>query len=192
MTGAIIAGYIIGSIPTAALIARARGVDLLRHGSRTANTSNAFRVGGRRVGLLIIGTDVVLGAAAGVAGQILSGDAGAAAAASTALLGHIASPWLRFTGGRGIAVACGASLVVFPLGALAAIAVSAIFYQLLRLSRSVVVGLLVFGVAAVVWASAEWPNLWGISTDDTLVWYAIAVLAITGPKVFAWSLPSRG
>ena len=40
--GALVAGYLLGSIPFASLAARYRGVDIFNMGSRTAETANLF------------------------------------------------------------------------------------------------------------------------------------------------------
>ena len=33
-----------------------------------------------------------------------------------------------------------------------------------------------------LWASNHWSTQWGIFPDDTLVWYAIGIVALTAPK----------
>jgi acyl phosphate:glycerol-3-phosphate acyltransferase len=125
------------------VLGRARGVDIRQHGSRNIGATNVGRVLGRRLGLLCLFLDALKGAgpvlAAGWAAGILgrrpySADAAAMistvdlwwwiAVAAATVLGHCASIYLRFKGGKGVATSFGAiaamwNVLTFPaLGAL--------------------------------------------------------------------------
>jgi glycerol-3-phosphate acyltransferase PlsY len=68
--------------------------------------------------------DVSKGAAAVLIAQSITGTAAATAAAGVAaIVGHIYPVWLRFHGGKGVAVAAGVFGVLTPLATLAALAV---------------------------------------------------------------------
>jgi glycerol-3-phosphate acyltransferase PlsY len=97
-------------------------------GSGNIGATNAWRAGGRAVGLLTLLLDAAK--AAGPAGAALllappgDGTVASLAAATGAVVGHCFSLFLRFTGGKGVATILGALAVVgWPWG-LAAFAVA--------------------------------------------------------------------
>lgn len=108
------ASFLIGSIPTAYLMMRRRGLDLRREGSGNIGALNAFEVSrSRSIGIAVLGLDLLKGALPVLVVQwVLHGDY---VLAVTALLGtvigHNYSPWIGFKGGRGLASAAGGTLV---------------------------------------------------------------------------------
>lgn len=118
-----ISSYWLGGISPAAWIARVRGFDLLRLGSGNLGATNAGRVMGVRIGLVVAGLDVLKGAAPTLlATHYVSQSAGFVAGVCV-VLGHVLSPYLKFKGGKGVATALGAIsansavwlLVIIPL-----------------------------------------------------------------------------
>ena len=67
-TTAAVIGFLIGTIPTATMIARRLGVDLLGGGSKNPGANNALRLGGRRLGAIVLGIEIAKGAAAFIIG----------------------------------------------------------------------------------------------------------------------------
>ena len=123
----IVAAYVLGSIPFGVLIARSKGVDITSHGSGNIGATNVGRVLGRRFGLVCFALDMAKGAAPVLAAGAWHGDLGSPATqiesvdmwlwlavAAAALIGHMASIFLRFRGGKGVATAFGALLAVWP------------------------------------------------------------------------------
>jgi glycerol-3-phosphate acyltransferase PlsY len=132
--------YLSGSVPYGLVLARAvAGVDVRRVGSGNIGATNAARVGGRRLGVLVLLLDVlkavlplllaraVLDGAPGREGWIT-------AVALAAFLGHLFPVWLRFRGGKGVATGLGVFLVLAPWAALGGAAAYAIVYGLTRTS----------------------------------------------------------
>jgi glycerol-3-phosphate acyltransferase PlsY len=107
--------YLLGTFPSAALVARARGHDIHREGSGNPGASNTFRVLGWKAGLLVLVLDIGKGAAAAGAGLALDGHRGAFVLGVAAVVGHVFPITRRFKGGRGVATAAGVLAVVFPL-----------------------------------------------------------------------------
>jgi glycerol-3-phosphate acyltransferase PlsY len=107
--------YLLGTFPSAAIVARARGHDILHEGSGNPGASNTFRVLGWKAGLLVLILDIGKGAAAAGAGLALDGHAGAFTLGVAAVVGHVFPITRHFRGGRGVATAAGAMVVVFPL-----------------------------------------------------------------------------
>ena len=118
---AVVAAYLVGSIPTAYLVGKYIGdTDLTEVGSKNIGASNAYsQLGSRWAGFVVIVdvlikgslpimivSDAVLGLGLGV--QVAVGIA--------SVVGHDWSIFLRFRGGRGIATTEGAIVVLsFPL-----------------------------------------------------------------------------
>jgi glycerol-3-phosphate acyltransferase PlsY len=127
---ALLAAYLLGSVSFAYLLVRTlKGVDLRSAGSGNLGATNAGRVLGRGLGLLILVLDLGKGllpvlVARGplddplVFGGSLPLSVGMGAAA---FLGHCYPCWLRFRGGKGVATAAGAILGLAPLAALIAL-----------------------------------------------------------------------
>lgn len=109
------AAYLLGTFPTATLVARARGRDVDREGSGNPGASNVTRLLGWRAGLLVFVADGAKGAIPAAVGLALDGRRGAFVLGAAALLGHIFPVTRRFRGGRGVATATGVSLVIFPI-----------------------------------------------------------------------------
>lgn len=140
----LIAAYLLGNISPATLIARARGIDIKTAGSGNAGTTNAARVLGGRAAVATLVIDIGKGALAVLLGRLLGGELLAMAAVLPVMLGHIWPVFLRFRGGKGVATAFGALVMLCPavgLGDLALVAIG------LLISRRMSVGSLV-GYAA--------------------------------------------
>jgi glycerol-3-phosphate acyltransferase PlsY len=115
----LVAGYLLGSIPFAFLLARRlRGIDLRRTGSGNVGATNVMRIAGPGTAIAVVMLDVVKGAAVVLlAGRAAPGVLAPAAAGVAAILGHIYPVWLRFRGGKGVATAFGVFGVLAPVGA---------------------------------------------------------------------------
>ncbi len=111
-------GYVLGSIPMAHLIVRrARGIDIRNAGSGNVGALNSFLVTGSAfIGAFVLLLDFLKGFAAVKLSSIFFGEGFpiASAAAAGAIVGHNYSIWLKGRGGRGLATAAGAFLMVSP------------------------------------------------------------------------------
>jgi acyl phosphate:glycerol-3-phosphate acyltransferase len=107
--------YLLGTFPSAGLVARTRGHDILREGSGNPGASNTFRLLGWKAGLVVLLLDMGKGAGAAGAGAALDGHRGAFLLGVAAVVGHVYPITRRFRGGRGVATAGGVMAVVFPL-----------------------------------------------------------------------------
>lgn len=108
---AIVAGYLLGSIPFAHIIAsQVGGVRLAAVGSGNVGTRNLTRELGLGWGLLGGVLDFSKGLAAMALGHGLAGSSPLWFLAGTAaVIGHNWPVWLRFRGGKGLATSLGAS-----------------------------------------------------------------------------------
>ncbi len=105
--------YLLGTFPSAVLVARSRGIDITAEGSGNPGASNVIRVLGWKVGAVVLVFDCAKGAAAGGLGLWVGGRPGASALGVAAVLGHT-FPMLR-RGGKGVAAAGGMLLVLYPI-----------------------------------------------------------------------------
>ncbi len=108
------AGYLVGALSPATLVAQARGIDLRSVGSGNPGAANAGRALGRRTGLAVALLDVAKGALPAAGFALLDHRAGLVAGVA-AVLGHVSSPFLHGRGGKGVATAAGAILGSHPL-----------------------------------------------------------------------------
>jgi len=124
MSRVVLAGYLIGSVPFALLLARRWGTDDLRRvGSGNLGAANVLRATGITPGLLVAVLDIAKGAASVAVAKRMSADESSVALAGlAAILGHIYPVWLHFRGGKGVATACGVFSVLTPLAVPPAIA----------------------------------------------------------------------
>jgi len=107
--------YLLGTFPSAELVARRRGIDINAEGSGNPGASNAFRVLGWKAGAVVFGLDLAKGALAALVGLLVAGHEGAFVLGGAAIVGHMLPVTRRFRGGRGVATGAGVVLVVFPL-----------------------------------------------------------------------------
>jgi glycerol-3-phosphate acyltransferase PlsY len=167
---AILSGYLLGSVPFAYLLARRlAGIDLRLAGSRNIGAANAWRTTRPAVAGAVLALDVAKGAAAVWLAGLAGGDLGARATAGVAaVVGHVYPFWLRFRGGKGVAVACGVFAVLTPAAAAMA---AAVFAATVLLTRYVSLG----SIAATI---ALPPLAYGAGAPATVVVAAIGVGAL--------------
>ena len=112
----VLIGYLAGSVPFAFLLARSAGVDVRTAGSGTVGAANVLRTAGAGPGALVLLLDVAKGAAAVLLAYAVAGGASVAAlSGAAAIVGHIYPVWLRFHGGKGVAVAAGVFSILAPV-----------------------------------------------------------------------------
>ena len=161
--------YLLGTFPSAELVARRKGVDVLEQGSRNPGASNTFRLLGWKAGVLVFALDVLKGALAAGLGLAVDGHRGAYILGVAAVLGHMFPVTRRFKGGRGVATGAGVMLVIFPLLTLA---LSVLWIVLARLTHKASIASITVAIAfpiAVALAGHEWGDVAVISVLALLV-----------------------
>jgi len=113
----MIISYLIGSFPTAYVVARiTKGIDIRSAGSGNVGATNVHRVVGRSWGIFVGVIDMlkgslailVTGASAITAPWLLS------LAGLAAVIGHNYPVWLKFKGGKGVATTYGVMFFLYP------------------------------------------------------------------------------
>jgi len=107
--------YLLGTFPSAVIVARARGVDILAEGSGNPGASNVARVLGAKWGAFVFFLDALKGAVPAAVGLALDSRPGAYILVTAAVLGHMFPATRHFRGGKGVATMCGAMITLHPL-----------------------------------------------------------------------------
>jgi len=134
------AAYLLGSIPFGLLLSRLfGGGDVRTSGSGNIGATNVARVAGPLAGILTLLLDAGKGAAAVWLAARFSNESATwmMIAVLAVLLGHCFPIWLRFRGGKGVATAAGAFLVLCPpalLGSLILFLLVAFFWRYISLA----------------------------------------------------------
>ncbi|MFM7865318.1 MAG: glycerol-3-phosphate 1-O-acyltransferase PlsY [Planctomycetaceae bacterium] len=137
-----VSAFVIGGIPFGYLAGRVLlGDDIRRHGSGNIGATNVWRVLGWKAGLTVLLLDALKGMLPVLAaGEVLRrsglGDQSQLApvmAGLAAILGHMFPVWLRLRGGKGVATALGAVLVVAPFHSAVSLLVFAVAVALFRM-----------------------------------------------------------
>lgn len=126
--------YLCGSIPTGVIIANRLGVDVRTIGSGNIGATNVARSVGKKAGLLTLLGDAMKGLLPVLAVRLLDlGEAPLACTAVAALLGHLFSPFLGFSGGKGVATGLGVFLGLSPQVILLALGLFALTFAISRI-----------------------------------------------------------
>jgi glycerol-3-phosphate acyltransferase PlsY len=125
----LIGAYLLGSVPTAYLVARwRRGIDIRRFGSGNIGASNVLAAGSRWTSLIVIGFDFLKGAApVALARAINMPVYQQVAVGMAAICGHNWTVFLRFSGGRGVLTTLGVVFALAPWLALALLLINFAF-----------------------------------------------------------------
>lgn len=136
LVAAIVASYLLGSIPAAFIAGRVKGIDLRKHGSGNLGATNVIRVLGAKIGMAVFAFDMAKGAVPVlIALHMLPPTAwpwGSATIAAimcgvAAIIGHVRPIYLKFgKGGKGVATAAGVFIALAPLQTLLALVVFAV------------------------------------------------------------------
>ena len=106
--------YLLGTFPSALLVANARGVDITAAGSGNPGAANIGRTLGRKLGVLVFLLDGLKGAISTAVGYSFAGYAGALTLVFAAVIGHIFPVTRKFKGGKGVATAGGGMIALYP------------------------------------------------------------------------------
>jgi len=140
---ALFLSYLLGSVPFGLVVAHFKRVDLRSVGSGNIGATNAARALGKGWGLIVLLLDagkaalpVVLGRAyfAGRPEYAAQLDWILAGLAAAAFVGHLLPVFAGFRGGKGVASALGAFLVLQPKAALLGALVYVVAYGATRIS----------------------------------------------------------
>ena len=160
--------YLLGTFPSAELIAAKYGKEITKVGSGNPGASNVIRELGWKAGMSVFLLDmakaaIAVGIAWGVSGN--QRDPLCYAAMCGAIVGHVAPVFRKFRGGKGVASGGGAMFVLFPV-------VSAVlfisWFVLSKLTRKASVASLAITIATPI----------GMTIDGAQAWELYVVLGV--------------
>lgn len=134
VVGSLVLGgiaYLLGSIPVAVLVARAKNVDPRSSGDGNPGWWNCRQLLGTRLALVVLVGDVLKGAVAVALAVTVASEWGARdmlvyMALFGAMVGHAFPVFAGFRGGKSILTFCGGAFVLHPVAGLLALAVGAL------------------------------------------------------------------
>jgi glycerol-3-phosphate acyltransferase PlsY len=155
----VVVAYLLGSIPFAYLAGRTQGIDIRTVGSKNVGASNVFRELGRGIGVTVMALDIAKGLVAVLIANSETSSPWPLVAAAAAIVGHVFPVWLRFKGGKGVAVAGGAMIGLVPLPAVIVLILWVIVVAVTRyVSVASIVAAAVFPFL-VLGFGAPWPTV---------------------------------
>lgn len=107
--------YFVGTFPSAQLIGRLVGHDPMVEGSRNPGASNMTRLAGKWAGGLVLVGDVFKAVIPVGVGYLFGGRSVAVACGAAVVIGHVFPVQRGLRGGKGVATFGGMSLVVWPV-----------------------------------------------------------------------------
>ena len=155
----VVLSYLAGSIPSAYIAGRVRGVDLRKHGSGNLGATNVVRVLGPRIGGVVFVADLLKGflpvflIAPHTVSTMLPAEVWALVYGAAAILGHVKPIFLLGKGGgKGVATASGVFLALALVPMLVAEVVwIAVFYFTRYVSLASLAGAAVLPAAIIAW-----------------------------------------
>ena len=158
---ALALAFIVGSVPTGVIVARAKGVDLRKVGSGNIGATNVSRALGGKWAVVVLVADAAKGALpVFLLGRLFNDPWLPSLGGLFAVLGQIFSIFLRGRGGKGVATSLGAGLALAPLPALACALVFALFFLLFRIaSIGSLLGIACYPLFLWLFHLATWPHL---------------------------------
>jgi len=113
LLGVFLGAYLLGSVPFGMVIARIMGLGNLREiGSGNIGATNVLRTGSKKAALATLILDAGKGAVAVLLARYFFSEDAAQIAAFGAFLGHLFPIYLKFKGGKGVAVFLGIILAL--------------------------------------------------------------------------------
>ena len=169
---AILAAYLLGSIPCGLLIARLKGIDLQKVGSGNIGATNVYRCVGKSWGIAAFVFDAVKGFVPAFVFPRLAETAPpwlGLACGVAAVAGHNWPVWLKFKGGKGVSTSAGMLLGIAP----AAVGIGfAVFAATVLLTRFVSLGSILAAIAVPA------AYIWLYGTGNRLLAGALVVMGL--------------
>ncbi|HHX60726.1 MAG TPA: glycerol-3-phosphate 1-O-acyltransferase PlsY [Epulopiscium sp.] len=165
-------GYLFGSLQTAIIIGRLKGLDIRSHGSGNAGATNTLRVLGLKYALLVFVGDMLKALMAIVIARLIFNNNPqlpdlliAVYAGFGAILGHNWPVYFQFKGGKGIAVSMATLLMIdYRIGVVAAI----LFLSTIAFTRYVSLGSILLTLSA--------PIMLTLLHKNDLVFFEVIIL----------------
>ncbi|MCF7889651.1 glycerol-3-phosphate 1-O-acyltransferase PlsY [Candidatus Bipolaricaulota bacterium] len=161
-----LASYLIGAIPFSYLIPKVfLDTDVRQHGSGNPGASNVSRVCGKSYGIAALIMDVGKGIVAAFLIQQLGYPVGLG---FLAIIGHVANPFLRFSGGKGVATSLGVISYVSPFSGLIFVLTWATVLLIWKIA----------GLSSLVAISTTPVAFYFLGVKTSLLWISLALVCL--------------
>ena len=151
----ILLAFLCGAFPSAVIVGRVRGINVLQQGSGNPGATNTARTVGLSAGLIVLLLDIgkVWFAVALLPGLLSQATLPTTAyAGAAAVIGHTLNPFLRLRGGRGVATSAGVLAAIAPqLLLIPVLLFAAVFAWRRRVSEASLVASLALLFSVWVW-----------------------------------------
>jgi glycerol-3-phosphate acyltransferase PlsY len=166
-----IVAYCLGAIPFAYLAGLIKGIDVRRHGSGNIGTTNAFRLLGVKLGILVLLGDFLKGAMAAALGLWAYGAWGGIIGGFLAMAAHNWNPLFRFRpSGKGVAAGFGVITVLMPKVMFLAIAMFLLVVWMTRyVSMGSVVGALMVAIGVFIFQEPLAYRIFGLVAASAVI-----------------------
>ena len=167
--GLVLAGYLLGSIPTGYLLALGlKGIDIREYGSGSTGATNVLRTVGKGSAIAVLVIDMLKGGLAIFLVRFCYGHLNAeflptggmdwliVTCALLAVLGHSKSVWLGFSGGKSAAISLG---ILLTINVWLGLSTLAIFVSVLGISRIVSLSSMSAAIAVNIFMALLIPSL---------------------------------
>ena len=166
-----VAGYLLGSANSSLIVGRFYGVDVRKHGSGNAGTTNTLRTLGKKAALFVLLGDILKGLLAYLAGYYITGSTlGGMVCGTAAIFGHVWPVYFSFKGGKGVLTSLAVLLMIDWSIALVLLGIFLVIVLLTRyVSLGSIIGAVLFPILSLIL---------GRSTETVVFSALIAVLII--------------
>jgi glycerol-3-phosphate acyltransferase PlsY len=161
--------WLLGTFPSAVLVARAHGRDITAEGSGNPGASNVSRLLGWKAGLLVLVLDFAKGAIAAGVGMAVAGRGAAFVLGVAAVVGHTLPIYRK--GGKGVATAGGALVVLYPA---IVVGLGIVWFLIARVLKKASLASLICTIAFPLAVLAMGYDLWEVAAVAALAVLVIA------------------
>lgn len=167
-----ILAYCLGAVPFAYLAGKLKGIDVRRHGSGNIGTTNAFRLLGAKLGLLVLLGDFLKGAIAAAMGLWAYGAWGGIIGGFLAMAAHSWNPLFGLRpSGKGVAAGFGIITVLMPKVMVLAISLFLLVVWITRyVSMGSVVGALTVAISVFVFQEPLAYRVFGLVASSAVIY----------------------
>lgn len=160
----VIIGYLLGSINTSLVVGKFYGIDVRKHGSGNAGTTNTLRTLGKKAAIFVLVGDALKGVLACLIGRYLTGDInGVVGAGAAAVVGHNWPIFFGFKGGKGVLTSAAVILMIDWQAGLIALLIFILIVALTRyVSLGSMVAAIIFPIMSVILKRPQLVTVFGI------------------------------
>jgi acyl-phosphate glycerol 3-phosphate acyltransferase len=166
-----IIGYLFGSANSSLIVGKFHGIDIRKHGSGNAGTTNTLRTLGKKATLYVIIGDLLKGVLAYLAGYYLTGSVlGGMISGTAAIIGHVWPVYFGFKGGKGVLTTLAVVLMIHWQLALSLLGV---FIIIVAITRYVSLGSVIAAILLPITSAVM-----GQDTEHIIFCAIIAILIV--------------